>query len=161
MPRDYEVYLEDIRDAIGKVKRYTTGLTREAFETDDKTVDAVVRNLEIIGEAVKMIPESIRLAHANIEWKKIAGLRDSQRWATLGLSRSAATRYWIKSFEPIEMKSVSRRIASIQTAAAGTSTMTPVFTSSPKATRPPLDPGDLRFSADCERLPNRSRRSWR
>ena len=76
MPRDYEVYLEDIRDAIGKVKRYTTGLTREAFENDDKTVDAVVRNLQIIGEAVKMIPESIRLAHANIEWKKIAGLRD-------------------------------------------------------------------------------------
>ena len=74
--RDYEVYLEDIRDAIGKVKRYTTGLTREAFENDDRTVDAVVRNLQIIGEAVKMIPESIRLAHANIEWKKIAGLRD-------------------------------------------------------------------------------------
>ena len=51
-------------------------LQREAFENDDKTVDAVVRNLEIIGEAVKMIPESIRLAHPNIEWKKIAGLRD-------------------------------------------------------------------------------------
>lgn len=43
MPRDYEVYLEDIRDAIGKVKRYTTGLTQEAFENDDRTVDAVVR----------------------------------------------------------------------------------------------------------------------
>ena len=76
MPRDYEVYLEDIRDAIGKVKRYTTNLSREAFENDDKTVDAVVRNLEIIGEAVKMIPDATRLAHAAIEWKKIAGLRD-------------------------------------------------------------------------------------
>jgi len=40
MPRDYEVYLEDIRDAIDKVKRYTAGLTRETFENDDKTVDA-------------------------------------------------------------------------------------------------------------------------
>jgi uncharacterized protein with HEPN domain len=76
MPRDYEVYLEDIRDAIGKVKRYTTGLSREAFEKDEKTIDAVVRNLEIIGEAVKIIPESTRLAHPNIEWKRIAGLRD-------------------------------------------------------------------------------------
>lgn len=76
MPRDYEVYLEDIREAIGKVKRYTAGLSRETFENDDKTVDAVVRNLEIIGEAVKMIPESTRLEHANIEWRKIAGLRD-------------------------------------------------------------------------------------
>ena len=76
MPRDYEVYLEDIRDAIDKVKRYTKGLSRETFANDDKTVDAVVRNLEIIGEAVKMIPEPVRLTHANIEWKKIAGLRD-------------------------------------------------------------------------------------
>ena len=76
MPRDYEVYLEDIRDAIDKVKTYTLGLSREVFENDNKTIDAVVRNLEIIGEAVKMIPESIRLAHPNIEWKKIAGLRD-------------------------------------------------------------------------------------
>jgi uncharacterized protein with HEPN domain len=75
MPRDYEVYLEDIRDAIDKVKRYTTGLSRETFENDDKTVDAVVRNLEIIGEACKMIPESVRLAHAKIEWKKIQVLR--------------------------------------------------------------------------------------
>ena len=76
MPRDYEIYLEDIRDAIDKVKRYTEGLSLEAFENDDKTIDAVVRNLEIVGEAVKMIPDTIRLAHPNIEWKKIAGLRD-------------------------------------------------------------------------------------
>lgn len=76
MPRDFEVYLEDIRDAIGKIRRYTKGLSREAFENDEKTVDAVVRNLQIIGEAVKMIPESVRQAHATIEWKKIAGLRD-------------------------------------------------------------------------------------
>ncbi len=60
MPRDYEIYLEDIREAIGKIKRYTTGLSRETFGSDDKTVDAVVRNLEIIGEAVKMIPDRLR-----------------------------------------------------------------------------------------------------
>lgn len=42
MPRDYEVYLEDIRDAIGKIKRYTASLSRADFENDDKTVDAVV-----------------------------------------------------------------------------------------------------------------------
>ena len=66
MPRDYEVYLEDIRDAIDKIKRYTAGLDRKTFENDDKTVDAVVRNLEIIGEAVKMIPESVRVAHPTL-----------------------------------------------------------------------------------------------
>ena len=51
--------------------------------------------------------------------RKIAGLSGSQRWATLGLSRSAATRYWIRSLEPIEMKSVSRRIASMQNGGGG------------------------------------------
>jgi len=76
MPRDYEIYLEDIRDAIDKIKRYTDGLSLEAFEQDDKTIDAVVRNLEIAGEAVKLIPDTVRLAHPGIEWKKIAGLRD-------------------------------------------------------------------------------------
>ena len=72
MPRDYEIYLEDIREAIGKIKRYTTGLSQETFGSDDKTVDAVVRNLEIIGEAVKMIPDSVRLAHARLGWRDVA-----------------------------------------------------------------------------------------
>ena len=58
----------------------------------------------------------VRWQAAKTVWstRKIAGLSDSQRWATLGLSRSAATRYWIRSLEPIEMKSVSRRIESMQ-----------------------------------------------
>jgi uncharacterized protein with HEPN domain len=76
MPRDFEVYLEDILQAIGKIRIYTAGLTRDEFSQDDKTIDAVIRNLEIIGEAAKMIPESLRTKYPNIEWKKIAGLRD-------------------------------------------------------------------------------------
>jgi uncharacterized protein with HEPN domain len=76
MPRDFEVYLEDILQAIGKIRNYTAGLTRDEFDQDDKTIDAVIRNLEIIGEAAKMIPEFIRATHPSIEWKKIAGLRD-------------------------------------------------------------------------------------
>lgn len=76
MPRDFEVYLEDIRQAIGKIRSYTANLTLEAFAQDSMKIDAVVRNLEIIGEAAKMIPESIRANYANVEWKKIAGLRD-------------------------------------------------------------------------------------
>ena len=76
MPRDFEVYLEDIRQAIGKIQSYTVGLTRDAFDQDDRTVDAVIRNLQIIGEAAKAIPDSIRAGYPNVEWKKIAGLRD-------------------------------------------------------------------------------------
>jgi uncharacterized protein with HEPN domain len=59
-----------------RFQNYTTGLTREAFAQDNKTLDAVIRNLEIIGEAAKMVPESIRANYPTIEWKKIAGLRD-------------------------------------------------------------------------------------
>jgi uncharacterized protein with HEPN domain len=76
MPRDFEVYLEDIRHALTKIQRYTAGMTRNGLAEDSKTLDAVIRNLEIIGEAAKMIPEPIRAEYPNVEWKKISGLRD-------------------------------------------------------------------------------------
>jgi uncharacterized protein with HEPN domain len=76
MPRDFEVYLEDILEAIRKVRAYAAGMDRGQFEADEKTVDAVVRNLEIIGEAVKQIPEDVRQTHPQIPWRKISGLRD-------------------------------------------------------------------------------------
>ena len=76
MPRDFEVYLEDIRQAIAKIQSYTVGLTRDMLDQDDRTIDAVIRNLQIIGEAAKAIPDSIRAGYPNVEWKKIAGLRD-------------------------------------------------------------------------------------
>lgn len=76
MPRDFEVYLHDILEAIGKVNAYTAGLTRDQFEEDSKTVDAVLRNLEVIGEAVKGIPDTIRKTYPDVEWREIAGLRD-------------------------------------------------------------------------------------
>ena len=76
MSRDYKVYLEDILEAIGKIRTYTVGMSADSFAADNKTLDAVLRNLEVIGEAVKRIPDEIRLQHQQVEWKKIAGLRD-------------------------------------------------------------------------------------
>jgi uncharacterized protein with HEPN domain len=61
MPRDYKVYLEDIVEAIRKIRFFTTGLSLQTFSSDVKTFDAVIRNLEIIGEAIKRVPEEIRL----------------------------------------------------------------------------------------------------
>lgn len=76
MPRDSRVYLEDILEATRKIASYTAHLSKAAFLEDEKTFDAVVRNLEVIGEAVKKLPEDLRAEHAAVEWKKIAGLRD-------------------------------------------------------------------------------------
>jgi uncharacterized protein with HEPN domain len=85
MPRDYKVYLEDVLDAISKVREYTTGMSQVMFSGDSKTIDAVVRNLEIIGEAVKNIPEEIRSTYKDVDWKKIAGLRDILIHAYFGI----------------------------------------------------------------------------
>ena len=76
MPQDYKVYLEDIIQAIEKIDLYIGNLSLETLSEDFKTIDAVVRNLEVIGEAIKNIPEEIRLRYPAIEWRKIAGLRD-------------------------------------------------------------------------------------
>ena len=76
MPRDYRVYLDDILEAVSRIESYTADLTAAQFSKDPKTLDAVVRNLEIVGEAVKKLPDEVRVKCPSVEWKKIAGLRD-------------------------------------------------------------------------------------
>lgn len=75
-PRDHKVYCEDILRAIAHIEQYTNGMTLEQFKEDTKTQDAVVRNLEIIGEAVKCIPEDIRNANPRMMWGPAAAMRD-------------------------------------------------------------------------------------
>jgi len=74
--RSYGDYLVDILEAIGKVAQFIQGMTFEAFAQDDKTVFAVIRGLEIIGEATKRIPTSVRKLHADVPWREMAGMRD-------------------------------------------------------------------------------------
>lgn len=76
MPRELSAYFEDICIACDKIERYTKGMNKEALSHNDLVLDAVVRNLEVIGEAVKKIPDEIRIEYDNIPWRKIAGLRD-------------------------------------------------------------------------------------
>jgi len=76
MSRDYRLFLEDIVESSIKILRYVNRMTFEQFIGDEKTYDAVLRNLEIIGEAVKNVSDEIRRTYPEVEWKKIAGLRD-------------------------------------------------------------------------------------
>lgn len=76
MSRDLRLFVEDIRSSCRKIMAYTGGLEFSGFATDAKTVDAVVRNLQVIGEAVKQLPPEWRQKHPKIDWRKIAGLRD-------------------------------------------------------------------------------------
>ena len=69
-------FLGDIKEAVERIASYTKGLTYKKFLLDRKTQDAVVRNFEIIGEAVKNISKDLRAKHPEIQWKKISGLRD-------------------------------------------------------------------------------------
>lgn len=76
MSRDVIVFLDDILMAIDDLAAFTAALDFEDFKQDRKTVYAVTRALEIMGEATKNIPDEIRQAYPNIPWKQIAGMRD-------------------------------------------------------------------------------------
>ena len=76
MRRDYRLYLDDILDAIKRIRDYVCGMDYKSFSSDMRTQDAVVRNLEIIGEASRQLPAEIREKVATIEWPKIMSLRN-------------------------------------------------------------------------------------
>jgi uncharacterized protein with HEPN domain len=76
MSRDVKLYLNDILECIDFIGNYTAGVNWDDFKDNPEKQDAVLRRLEIMGEAVKGIPADIRIQHPNIPWREIAGLRD-------------------------------------------------------------------------------------
>jgi len=74
--RDWTLFLDDILESIGLIESYVEGMDAESFAKDRKTIDAVVRNLEIIGEAAKSIPLDVKAKHQSVDWKGITGLRN-------------------------------------------------------------------------------------
>ena len=74
--RKPDVYLQDILESIEHIQKFLDGVSEDEFYENVEKQDAVLRRLEIIGEAVKHLPEEIREDHPDIPWRQIAGMRD-------------------------------------------------------------------------------------
>lgn len=74
--RVYSDYLSDILTNIKRIEDFTKGMSFDKFVSDEKTVYAVIRGLEIIGEAVKNLPVSLKLKYPKVPWRQMAGMRD-------------------------------------------------------------------------------------
>ena len=101
--------MDDILGTVDKIERFTENMNFESFSSDEKTVFAVIRGLEVIGEAVKNIPENVRINNPNIPWSEIAGMRDKLIHAYFGVDISVV---WmtIKS-DLSELKEAIKRIS--------------------------------------------------
>lgn len=76
MKRDVSIYLKDILENIERIEKFVNKMSYNDFVKDEKTYYAVTRSIEIIGEAVKHIPDSERIMYPEIPWKDMAGMRD-------------------------------------------------------------------------------------
>lgn len=76
MDRDYKLFIKDIKECINLIEEYTKNISEEQFKKDLKIQDAVIRRLEIIGEASKRIPKSVRNANKHIDWESFAMYRN-------------------------------------------------------------------------------------
>jgi uncharacterized protein with HEPN domain len=83
--RDYRDYLQDILDAVKDIKSFVDDMSFEQFRKDRKTLNAVVRSIEIIGEASKNIPDTLKAKHKELPWKQMTGMRNKLIHAYFGV----------------------------------------------------------------------------
>jgi len=74
--RDAELLIEDMLEALRKMDGYIGEMEHSAFLRDEKTIDAVVRNLEVLGEAARQMPDDYVMSHSHVPWRKISGLHN-------------------------------------------------------------------------------------
>lgn len=100
MRKDPRVYLAHILERIDRVREYTIQ-GRDAFFSDRRTQDAVIRNFEVIGEASKRIPEEYRKAHPTIPWRELSGFRDVLIHQYEGVSIAEVWQIVERNLEPL------------------------------------------------------------
>jgi uncharacterized protein with HEPN domain len=110
MNRIYLDYVQDILDSIRDIESFIKGMTFEEFKKDRKTINAVVRSIEVIGEASKKLPAAIKARYPDVPWKKMAGMRDKLIHEYFGVDLEIL---WVVSRKEIKaLKPAIRRIKS-------------------------------------------------
>ena len=106
--REYLDYLQDIFESIGDIEVFVAGMDFERFATDKRTVNAVIRSLEVIGEAAKKIPKDISDAHPGVPWSKMCAMRDKLTHEYFGVDRTILWKVATEEIPPL--KDVFRKI---------------------------------------------------
>lgn len=102
MKRDHLDYIQDILDSIKEVETFIKGFDYNAFEKDRKTVNAVVRSLEVIGEAVKKVPEDVKNQHSEIPWRNMSGMRDKLIHEYFGVDEEIVWKVALEELPPLK-----------------------------------------------------------
>lgn len=102
--REYRDFMFDIIGAAEDIESFIKGMTYEEFLLDRKTLNAVIRSLEIIGEATKNLPESLRDKYPVVPWKKMAGMRDKMSHEYFGVNYETVWKTAIKLLPGIKKK---------------------------------------------------------
>lgn len=111
--RGIKLYLEDIKESIRKIEKYTRSVNFDEFSRDEKLIDAVVRNLSVIGEAVINIPKEIKAKNPDIAWNEINGMRNKVIHEYFGIDEEILWKT-IQEDIPIFKKQITKLLQSIK-----------------------------------------------